>query len=169
MPPNRTSRPRSIPENLIVNWRSSSPRDAAKPLLRRPVTACDACRAAKAKCSGKQGCDRCTTRGIACTYTSQVASNRGPATEDSVHPPSVQATWPMQGITQGVPAGSPTSGDSPSSTECQPSAGQQHTIPADWTTGLQHQNVIHPVNCDPIDIAMDVSVLDIVLLCASVS
>lgn len=169
MPPNRTSRPRSIPENLIVNWRPSNPRDAAKPLLRRPVTACDACRTAKARCSGKQGCDRCTTRGLACTYTSQVASNRGPPTEDSVRPPSMQATWPMQGITQGVPAGSPTSGDSPSSTECQPSSGQQPTIPADCTTGLQHQHVIHPVNCDTVDNAMDVSVPDIVLLCTSVS
>lgn len=148
MPPNRTSHPRSIPENLIVNWRPSDLRDAAKPLLRRPVTACDACRTAKAKCSGKQGCDRCTARGLVCTYTSQIARNRSPPRADGVQPPSMADV---------APAGSTTGADCPRSTDYEPSAGQ--------TNGLLHQP-IHPVNLEPIDITLDVSFPDAVLFCA---
>lgn len=143
MPPNRTSRPRSIPENLIVNWRPSDLRDAAKPLLRRPVTACDACRTAKAKCSGRQGCDRCTARGLVCTYTSHADPNRCPPRVDGVQPPSMAAV---------VPAGSSSAGDSPSS------AGLESITPAGWANDLQHQSII----------TLDVSGLETALFCVSI-
>lgn len=164
MPPNRTARPGSIPENLIVNWRPSNHRDGAKPLLRRPVTACDACRTAKAKCSGKQGCHRCTARGLICTYTHRTAPNHCLPRGDSDQPRSVQATSPIENITQVVPtvvpAGSAAAGDSPSSTECQPNAGLDSITPTGGTNVLQPQS-IHPqaVNCGPGDTTLDVSLL----------
>lgn len=170
MPPNRTSRPRHIPENLLVNWRPSDLRDGAKPRLRRPVTACDACRTAKAKCSGKQGCDRCATRGLVCAYTSQAAADHCPPRGDSVQTPSMQPTWPVQDITEGVhavaPHGSVAAQDSEGSAGHQASADLEFVTPAGWTSGLQHQSV-HPVSWDPIDFTLDVSVLDIVLSWAS--
>lgn len=157
MPPHRTSRPRSIPENLIVNWRPSDPRDAEKPLLRRPATACDACRTAKAKCSGRRGCDRCTAQGLLCTYTSRPAPSRCPPRVDGIQPASMVAV---------VPAGPTAVGDPPSSTDDQPSAGLESTTPAGWTSGLQHQS-IHPVSWGPIDITLDVSGPETALFYAS--
>lgn len=160
MPPNRTPRPGNIPENLIVNWRPSNPHDAPRTLLRRPVTACDACRAAKAKCSGKQGCDRCTTRGLLCTYKSQVAANRCPPSGDVVQTPSTQAMSPMQEINQGVPAvisaGYIAAEGSPSSTDGQPSDSLESVTPAGGTNVLQHQS-IHPVNLSIQATALEVS------------
>lgn len=168
MPPNRTSRPRHIPGNLIVNWRPSDLRDGAKPRLRRPVTACDACRTAKAKCSGKQECDRCTTRGLGCVYTFPVAGGQCPSRGGSVQPPSVQAAWAVEDITQGAPtaanAGSTDAEDSSISASHQPTAGLESVTPAGWITGLQHQS-IHPVNWNPIDVTLNVSFLDIMLSC----
>lgn len=169
MPPNRTSRTDNIPENLIVNWRPPNPHDAPRTLLRRPVTACDACRAAKAKCSGKQGCDRCTARGLVCTYKSRVAASRCPPSGDGVQTPSTQAMSPTQEINQGVPAVVPVGHsaleNSPSSTDDQPSAGLEYIAPAGGTSVLQHQS-IHPVNWGPRATALEVSVLGIVLFCA---
>lgn len=52
MPPNRTFRPRTIPEDLNVNWRPSDLLDGVRLTLRRPVTACDASRTAKEKHMG---------------------------------------------------------------------------------------------------------------------
>ncbi|KAK4682466.1 hypothetical protein QC764_0019440 [Podospora pseudoanserina] len=70
MSPNRnarTSRKGEIPRNFIRNWHSSGSRGAT-PLVRRPITACQGCRAAKVKCDGRQECNRCTNRGIVCRY-----------------------------------------------------------------------------------------------------
>lgn len=171
MPPNRTSRPRNIPENLIVNWRPLNPGDAPRTLLRRPVTACDACRAAKAKCSGKQGCDRCTTRGLVCTYKSQAAADRGPPSGDSVQTPSRQAMSPTQGINKGGPAVDPVgciaAETSPSSTNDQPSDSPDSITPAGGTTALQQQS-IHPVIWGPQATALRVSILGLVLFGAPV-
>lgn len=171
MPPNRTSRPGNIPENLIVNWRPSTPHDAPRTLLRRPVTACDACRAAKAKCSGKQGCDRCTTRGLVCKYKSQVAVKRCPPSRDVTNSPSTQAMSPTQEINQGVPAVVPVgyiaAERSPSSTGYQPSDGLESITTAGGTDVLQHQST-HAVNRGPQATAPEVSLLGLVLFCAPV-
>ena len=75
MPPaqhTRTSRMGEIPRDFISNWQS---RDA-KPLIRRPATACEACRVAKVKCNGQQKCDRCTGRAISCRYSYAHPRNR---------------------------------------------------------------------------------------------
>ncbi|KAB8212596.1 hypothetical protein BDV34DRAFT_184256 [Aspergillus parasiticus] len=63
-----TSRRKQIPGTLVLNWQSPETQ-ASKPLIRRPMTACEACRAAKVKCNGQQSCERCTSRGLHCTYT----------------------------------------------------------------------------------------------------
>ncbi|KAK4178431.1 hypothetical protein QBC36DRAFT_104966 [Triangularia setosa] len=72
MSPNRNaraSRKGEIPRNFIRNWHSSASRPGGgSPLVRRPITACQSCRAAKVKCDGQQECNRCTSRGIACRY-----------------------------------------------------------------------------------------------------
>ncbi|KAB8224868.1 hypothetical protein BDV33DRAFT_187854 [Aspergillus novoparasiticus] len=63
-----TSRRKQIPGTLVLNWQSPETQPS-KPLIRRPMTACEACRAAKVKCNGQQSCERCTSRGLHCTYT----------------------------------------------------------------------------------------------------
>ncbi|KAG8158064.1 hypothetical protein KVR01_011825 [Diaporthe batatas] len=65
----RVSRRQKIPGNLVNNWKSSAPR-GAKPLVRRPRTACDRCRTAKVRCygNGQHDCDRCASRGLPCRY-----------------------------------------------------------------------------------------------------
>lgn len=171
MPPNRTSRPGNIPENLIVNWRPSNLRDGPRTLLRRPVTACDACRTAKAKCSGRQGCDRCTTRGLVCTYKSQVAVDRCPPSGDVARSPSTQAISSTQEINQRVPAvdsvGYIAAESSPRYMDNPPSDDLESVSPAGGTTVLQHQS-IHPVDWGPQATALEVSVLGLVLLFAPV-
>lgn len=171
MPPNRTSRPGTIPENLIVNWRPSNHRDGPRTLLRRPVTACDACRTAKAKCSGKQGCDRCTARGLVCTYKFQVAVNRCPPSGDVAQSPSTQAISPTQEINQGVPAVVSVdyiaAESSPRYTHDQPSDDLESVTPAGGTNVLQHQS-IHPVDWGPQATALEVSLHRLVLFCAPV-
>ncbi|KAL4904011.1 hypothetical protein BDW74DRAFT_154973 [Aspergillus multicolor] len=65
----RKSRNKEIPLNLIQTWQCPG-NEGARPVVRRPITACDACRAAKVKCTGLQNaCDRCTGRGLPCKYT----------------------------------------------------------------------------------------------------
>lgn len=171
MPPNRTSRPGIIPENLIVNWRPSNPHDAPRTLLRRPATACEACRAAKAKCSGKQGCDRCTTRGFVCTYKSHVAVNRCPPSGEVAQSPPTHGMSPMQENSQGVPAvvsaGYIAAEVSPTSTEDQPRDGLESITPAGGTNVLQYQS-ISPVKLGPQALAPEVSRLGVVLFCATV-
>ncbi|KAF8077795.1 hypothetical protein FPV67DRAFT_13239 [Lyophyllum atratum] len=46
----------------------------------RTVQACDKCRERKTKCSGEHpACQRCTTRGLICQYSSREPRTRGPA------------------------------------------------------------------------------------------
>jgi hypothetical protein len=61
----RGSRKGDIPHNFVQKWRSSEP----KQLVRRPMTACHACRTARVRCDNQPQCDRCTTRDIVCKYT----------------------------------------------------------------------------------------------------
>lgn len=61
----RGSRTGEIPHNFILKWQSSGP----KPLIRRPMTACQACRTAKVKCDNQPQCHRCNSRDIVCRYT----------------------------------------------------------------------------------------------------
>lgn len=70
MPPNRkarTSRNGGIPGDFILNWRNPGA-GMKKPVVRRPMTACEGCRMAKAKCNGQPTCSRCIDRGLVCTY-----------------------------------------------------------------------------------------------------
>jgi hypothetical protein len=60
----RASRKGKIPGNFMLKWQSSG----TKPLVRRPMTACQSCRTAKVKCDGQRECDNCTNRGIVCVY-----------------------------------------------------------------------------------------------------
>lgn len=73
----RHSRKSDVPHEYIRNWQFSRGR-GAKPLVRRPPTACEACRAAKVKCNGAQPvCGRCTDRGIMdCRYTAPSSSDK---------------------------------------------------------------------------------------------
>lgn len=66
--PMSPSRKKQIPGTLVLNWQPSE-RQAAKPVMRRPMTACEACRAAKVKCNGQNTCERCKTRGLRCSYS----------------------------------------------------------------------------------------------------
>jgi Fungal Zn(2)-Cys(6) binuclear cluster domain len=71
MPPahtTRNSRKKEIPQAFILNWQCPGTQ-GSKPLVRRPMTACEACRMAKVKCNGKRDCDRCSSRGEVCRYT----------------------------------------------------------------------------------------------------
>ncbi|ATY60727.1 Fungal transcriptional regulatory [Cordyceps militaris] len=61
------SRAADIPDNLMGKWQSDQNRSTRAP--RRPMTACQTCRASKVKCDGKQRCRHCTLRGVACVYT----------------------------------------------------------------------------------------------------
>lgn len=73
MAPNSTARKspgvqkKSIPGTQILDWQTTA---STRPRVRRPVTACEACRSAKAKCNGQSNCDRCTKRGLHCKFTS---------------------------------------------------------------------------------------------------
>ncbi|OAA74089.1 Fungal transcriptional regulatory protein [Cordyceps fumosorosea ARSEF 2679] len=50
----------------MVKWQSD--RNRGKRAARRPITACQTCRASKVKCDGRQRCSHCTLRGVACIY-----------------------------------------------------------------------------------------------------
>ncbi|KAL4916110.1 hypothetical protein BDW62DRAFT_202948 [Aspergillus aurantiobrunneus] len=68
----RNSRPprkRGIPRSFIQSWQCPG-MNGIKPPARRPMTACEACRAAKVKCNGQRVCGRCTSRGLVCRYAS---------------------------------------------------------------------------------------------------
>jgi hypothetical protein len=67
----RASRKADIPRSFVSKWQNAAP----KVRLRRPVTACQTCRAAKVKCDGQQDCSRCSSRGIACSYPTSVPSD----------------------------------------------------------------------------------------------
>ncbi|KAL4757481.1 Zn(II)2Cys6 transcription factor domain-containing protein, partial [Aspergillus foveolatus] len=75
----RKSRNKEIPLNLIQTWQCPGS-EGTRAVVRRPITACDACRAAKVKCTGLQNaCDRCTGRGLPCKYTTPSTSSRSTA------------------------------------------------------------------------------------------
>lgn len=71
----RASRKGKIPGNFMLKWQSSG----TKPLVRRPMTACQSCRTAKVKCDGQRECDNCTNRGIVCIYIHTSATVSPPA------------------------------------------------------------------------------------------
>lgn len=77
MAPNSTARKspgvqkKSIPGTQILDWQSTA---STRPRVRRPVTACESCRSAKAKCSGQSNCDRCVKRGLQCKFKSTSSS-----------------------------------------------------------------------------------------------
>ncbi|PYH95665.1 hypothetical protein BO71DRAFT_482705 [Aspergillus ellipticus CBS 707.79] len=63
-----TSRRKQIPGTRVLYWQPE--KQGRKPLTRRPMTACQACRSAKAKCSRQRRCERCRSRGLRCSYAS---------------------------------------------------------------------------------------------------
>lgn len=72
--PNRLPDKSGVPRSFILNWQSSKAQ-GAKPLIRRPITACEACRSAKVKCNAKSDCQRCRNREIKCVYKSANGSS----------------------------------------------------------------------------------------------
>lgn len=95
MTPASTPKRRRIPGTSVLQWQSPETQTAVS-LPRRPMTACKACRLAKAKCNGQQSCDRCKNRGLRCVYShasgaSSGNSNKSPAS----HTPT--ATSPLNG------------------------------------------------------------------------
>ena len=72
--PNRLPDKSGVPRSFILNWQSSKAQ-GAKPLIRRPITACEACRSAKVKCNAKSDCQRCRSREIKCVYKSANGSS----------------------------------------------------------------------------------------------
>lgn len=86
----RKSRNKEIPLNLIQTWQCPGS-EGSRPVVRRPITACDACRAAKVKCTGLQNaCDRCTGRGLPCKYTTPSTSSC--LTASSASPPNTSSS-----------------------------------------------------------------------------
>lgn len=63
-----------VPGQFINNWNAADPSKTSRtlhglsPLPRKPATACEACRLAKAKCTGGEPCGRCSRRNIQCKY-----------------------------------------------------------------------------------------------------
>ncbi|KAL3481332.1 hypothetical protein BJX99DRAFT_163634 [Aspergillus californicus] len=87
----RRSRTGDIPQSLIQNWQSTAA-EGARPVVRRPATACEACRTAKVKCTGHQSaCERCTSRGIRCQYSSPTTSSASNTVESSASPRNGQS------------------------------------------------------------------------------
>ncbi|KAL3436116.1 hypothetical protein BDV09DRAFT_165916, partial [Aspergillus tetrazonus] len=86
----RKSRNKEIPLNLIQTWQCPGS-EGSRPVVRRPITACDACRAAKVKCTGLQNaCDRCTGQGLPCKYTTPSTSSC--LTASSASPPNTSSS-----------------------------------------------------------------------------
>lgn len=63
-----------IPGTNVLNWQSPS-KKRVKPSIRRPMTACEACRSAKVKCNRQETCERCKNRGLICSYGPALNSN----------------------------------------------------------------------------------------------
>ncbi|KAI1441716.1 hypothetical protein F5Y02DRAFT_289927 [Annulohypoxylon stygium] len=78
----RNARKGDIPRDYMSNWQCPGA-DGLSTLVRRPMTACEACRAMKAKCDGQQPCQRCSTRSIACRYPTTTKSTSADAPKRS--------------------------------------------------------------------------------------
>lgn len=167
MPPNRNarhSRNGEIPDNFIVNWRKPEACGGAKPLVRRPITACENCRTAKVRCNGQQDCHRCTARGLVCAYTSNPVLDRRSPAEDGAQPSSMHAASPAaaQDVTQEVPAVVNIDATAaPSDLEYRPGVDLETMTPADWTNG-SHDHSIDHFDWGPVDSTVNVSSLDVV-------
>jgi hypothetical protein len=85
--PNRPPNKSRIPRGFILNWQSSK-NQGATPLIRRPITACEACRAAKVKCNAQKDCQRCSNRGIECVYVAPSNSSDTKSQHRGRSPPS---------------------------------------------------------------------------------
>ncbi|KAJ5570045.1 uncharacterized protein N7459_009475 [Penicillium hispanicum] len=86
------SQRKQIPGTQVLSWHSSE-RQAKKPRIRRPITACEACRSAKAKCNGQHGCERCKNRGLRCTHATPPNTSGGHG-NGSVRPEIVATSSP---------------------------------------------------------------------------
>ncbi|KAJ5272366.1 hypothetical protein N7478_007491 [Penicillium angulare] len=90
---------KSIPGTQVLDWRARTPR----PRLRRPMTACQACRSAKAKCNGQSKCQRCKKRGISCEFNP--ISNEGNGSINGDHYDRRRNSVTPSLLTDDVPAG----------------------------------------------------------------
>lgn len=70
---------------MVLNWQPVEGQ-SSKTLIRRPMTACEACRSAKIKCNGQRDCERCKKRGLHCSYNPSVNAHTEP--EHGVSNPS---------------------------------------------------------------------------------
>lgn len=75
------SRKNQIPGTLVLNWQAPDTQ-TSKPTVRRPMTACEACRTAKVKCNGQRACERCKNRGLLCSYRPPPNSPSGVNNQD---------------------------------------------------------------------------------------
>lgn len=90
------SRKNQIPGTLVLNWQAPDTQ-TSKPTVRRPMTACEACRTAKVKCNGQRACERCRNRGLLCSYrplpnSPSGANNQERERHGSIGDQSVSAT-----------------------------------------------------------------------------
>lgn len=104
-----SSRANQIPGTLVLNWQPPETQ-ASKPLVRRPMTACEACRSAKVKCNRQQTCERCRNRGLRCTYANSGGNADGTrnagaesatamATTSPSNSQTLSSDWPPAGQT----------------------------------------------------------------------
>ena len=177
MPPNRNSRSSDVPDNFIINWRTSEPAPSGgsgrsgsrsrRPLVRRPITACESCRVAKVRCNGQQKCRRCVAKGLSCIYTSSsIVGSRLPPDDEAVDTPSrdivAQSASVLEDDSQGID--SDTYAPSSSNYAAQAQEGfLQPLTTADWPT-RSSDGGISPLDWDPIDPALTVRLFDIYTL-----
>lgn len=148
MPPNRssrTSRKGGIPSDFVSSWQNSASQGPSKPRARRPLTACEACRATKVKCSAQQPCDRCVAQGSVCKYSPRT-TRREPTPDSLISQPSSagSAEWsPMVQTFTGTVLPMDlnlrtVTHVSPGRTQYEPVPGQERTGPLDWMNGTTH-------------------------------
>ncbi|KAH8653803.1 hypothetical protein BX600DRAFT_471665 [Xylariales sp. PMI_506] len=146
-----------IPGTLVFNWQPTDSQ-GTRSLVRRPITACQPCRAARAKCKGTLPCARCRARGISCKNITQVghryssASNRlSGHTVQSVEPALVEN--PAVSIVLGSPVTSSTMTLESASPHMIPPLGSEIKYSGEALDSALEQ--FDWTFCDDIDFEMD--------------
>ncbi|KAH8204651.1 hypothetical protein TruAng_001126 [Truncatella angustata] len=80
---------RQIPGTYVFNLESTNAQGNNRKLTRRPFTACEACRDAKAKCNGKRQCERCKKRRTRCIYAGSIFKDDIPSQQSDAASSSV--------------------------------------------------------------------------------
>lgn len=110
-----------LPGTLILDWQSAETR-AARPLVRKPATACEACRLAKVRCDAAQpDCARCRNRGTQCLYSFRSVTGA----------PTVPIATPPSSTSQDSPSRTVPLAHSPDLTTINPPMDSDPSSPAD--------------------------------------